>query len=178
MELNKILFWVLGIYVLFKFEIPYLNEINDSINKLNYLNYSIQRYKNLLKNERKIEKDLKIALNINKLNSKYFFSSKIPNNIVYVTLQNIIKKNAKKSGFDIDNFKWELVKEKNFYYLIPLKVTFKTIPSNFKKFLGLMCKENKIFKNTFIKTEALSIYRNVNVKYQIELTALKLKGKN
>jgi len=178
MELNKILFWVLGIYILFKFEIPYLEKVNDLINKKNYLYYSVQRYNNLLKNEMKIEKNLKIVLNIDKQNSKYFFSSKTPNNIVYVTLQNIIKKNAKKSGFNIDSFKWELVEEKNFYYLIPLKATFRTIPSNFKKFLELMCKENKIFKNTFIKTEALSVYRNINVKYQIEFTALKLKGEN
>jgi hypothetical protein len=177
MELNKLLFWVVGIYILFKFENSIVNNINDNINKLNYINYTIKRYENLLQNKNKIEKTLSKSINVDKENKKYFFSKKMTNNEIYVKLQNIIKENAKKAGFDLNNFKWELVKERDFYYLVPIQANFETLPENFSKFLKLMCKEEKIFKNTFLKVSAISNYRNDTVKYQIEFSALKLKGK-
>ena len=171
--MNKLLLFVLGLYIIVKFMLPQINDINALNQQISLLHSGIQKNREIINNKQKIDVLKKQFTKIEQKNLKYVFKSK-NNSSAFTSLQQIIKNSAQQAGIKINTLKWLSPVKSSFYDEIPIKINFKAEPEKFYLFIKKICHQNKIIISKFLKVSAINSKNNL-INYEIVFKTYNVK---
>jgi len=174
--LIKVLYFVLGVFIIVKILSPLAEEIKDIKKQIVLVDNSIKKNRFILQKQKEIAKSLDIALLREKHNREFFYPPSVKKSVVFTKIQTFIKKIANRYKIDINYIKWRNVKDDKFLKIYPVEVTIKTDPENFARFIDEICKSKKILDIKSIKINAINP-RKDKIDYKIVFIGFQIKGK-
>jgi len=172
--LIKILYIVLGIYILIKFYSPIVNDIKNIKKQIFLVDKNIEKNKFFFKKSNKIKILYNKTLTIDKENKKYLFTPSQTSSEIFIQLQLIIKNSLNKYSIKIKYIRWLDVQNDSFFKKYPIKISIITTPEKFANFINSLCKSKKLLNIEYIKIN--SINPNKEITYEVILSGYQLKG--
>ena len=169
----KLLYIVLGFYILIKFINPLMDNIEHLKSQNILIKHRIDINKKLFKDKDRIDFLFKKALKNKKELDNILFASNYSQTQVFTSLQKNIKSFDQKHI--IKRLNWGNVYIKNGVKFFPITVYLEALPKDFGDFIEKICNSNKLLFVNYLKINAIN--KRVPVKYQIKLIAFQKADK-
>ena len=170
----KLLYAVLGIYILIKFYSPVVDEIKNIKKQIFLIDQNIEKNRFFLKESDKINLMYKKTLEIDKTNQKYFFPHDKTSSQIFTELQMIIKSSLNRHSIETRYVKWLDIQKNRYFKKHPIKIYIKTTPEKFALFINEICQNQKLINIENIKINAINPRKKII--YEIIFTGYQLKG--
>jgi len=172
--LIKILYAVLGLYILIKFYTPVVDEIKNIKKQIFLINQNIEKNRFFLNESKKIDMIYKKSIQIDKENRQYFFLPSQTSSQIFTQLQLTIKTNLDKYSIYTKYIRWLDIQNNNFFKKYPIKISVKATPNSFSQFINDLCKNDKLIYIDNIKIKAINPRKKIT--YELIISGYQLKG--